>query len=162
MNEDRALPDVLVEAHSLGFFEDHEGHDFQPDDEFDSAVETTDWWRAWTGDPAAETPPFRVFGRDGAGGLAAVWARGPIVFLGSEGEIAVIARDMGDYLWLLANGVGPLERVDGIDRDPEPFPQLIELAQRYTGDTARPLEAIYETADAELPLLEALVKVATT
>ncbi|GAA2573787.1 hypothetical protein GCM10010435_56120 [Winogradskya consettensis] len=160
IDEDRTLPAVLVEAHSLEFFEDHDGYDFQPDDEFDSVTETTHWWRAWTGDPAATTPPFRVFGRDGTGGLAAIWSRGPIVFLGSEGELAVIARDLGDYLWLLANGVGPLERVDGVDRDPEPIPALVDLAQRFTGDGARSLEAVYAAADAELPALTALVNAA--
>jgi hypothetical protein len=75
----------------------------------------------------------------------------------SEGELAVIAQNLGDYLWLMANGVGPLQPVDGIDRDPEPIPPLVDLAQRFTGITTRPLEAIATAADAELPALTALV-----
>lgn len=169
IDEDLALPAVLAEAHSLGFFEDHEGHDFQPDDLFESSAETTGWWRAWTGDAAAKTPPFRVFGRDGSGGLAAFWVRvpaatldtQPIVFLGSEGELAVIARDLGDYLWLLAAGVGPLETVDGVDRVPASIPALVALARHFTGTPARPVETVKSAADAELPALTALVDAAT-
>ncbi|GAA2605373.1 hypothetical protein GCM10010304_64130 [Streptomyces roseoviolaceus] len=33
----------------------------------------------------------------------------PVVFLGSEGDTAVVARDLNDFLWLLADGYGPLE-----------------------------------------------------
>ncbi|MEV8518089.1 hypothetical protein [Dactylosporangium sp. NPDC051484] len=113
--EDRTLPAALAAAHIEGFFDDHDGRDFQPYDEFVWSVETLEWWRSWTGNPTAGTAPFRVFGQDGSGGLAACWIRvadaqietQPIVFLGSEGELHVIARDLGDYLWLLANGVGP-------------------------------------------------------
>lgn len=64
---------------------------------------------------------FRVFGQDGTGGYAAFWlvreGRGlveqPVVFLGSEGETGVIARDLADFLWLLAGGVGPWEAAAG-------------------------------------------------
>lgn len=60
---------------------------------------------------------FRIFGQDGTGGLAAFWlvrmgesiAGQPVVFLGSEGETGVVARDLAAYLWLLADGYGPLE-----------------------------------------------------
>ena len=113
--------------------------------------------------------PFRVFGRDGSGGVAAFWARvsegtietQPIVFLGSEGELCVIARNLDDYLWLLANGVGPLEMVDGLHRVPEQIPALVALAQPHTGRSARPLEAVIGAAGAELPALTALVESVT-
>ncbi|GIJ70804.1 hypothetical protein Voc01_057210 [Virgisporangium ochraceum] len=67
-----------------------------------------------------------------AGGLAAIWIREraaaldtqPVVFLGSEGEIAVLARNLADYLWLVGNGVGPLDAVDGLHRTPTPVPEL--------------------------------------
>ena len=101
--------------------------------------------------------------------MAAFWVRvpnaaieaQPIVFLGSEGELAVIAQDLGDYLWLLANGVAPLEPVDGLHRVPECIPELIALAQRYTGTAARSVEAVMAAADAELPALTSLVESAT-
>ena len=163
------LPGALEEAHHLGFFEEHDGHDFQPDAEFEWSVETTAWWHAWTGNPAAGDAPFRVFGVDGSGGKAAFWARvpgasiegQPIVFLGSEGELCVVARDLNDYLWLLANGVGPLETVDGIHRDPEPIAALVALAQRHTGITTRGLVAVRDAAASELPPLTALIESVT-
>ncbi|MER7276141.1 SMI1/KNR4 family protein [Dactylosporangium sp. NPDC000244] len=168
-DESRALPVVLAEAHRLGFFEDHDGHDFQPEAEFEWPGETAEWWRLWTGDPAAGEPPLRVFGVDGSGGKMAFWDRTggmeietqPIVFLGSEGELCVLARDLGDYLWLLAHGVGPLEPVDGVHRLPEPVAPLVALAQRYTGRVFRSLAAVMDAARAELPPLTAFV-VATT
>lgn len=163
------LPAALEEAHSLGFFEDHDGHDFEPDDVFEWSVETTRWWHAWTGNPAAGVSPFRVFGRDGSGGVAAFWTRTPgtaietepIVFLGSEGEVSVIAQNLGGYLWLLASGVGPLEMVDGLHRSPEPIPALVGLARRYTGASARSVKAVTEAAATELPALTALLESAT-
>ena len=169
-DEDRKLPAALEEAHELGFFEDHEGHDFQPDESFEWSVETTEWWHAWTGNPASGASPFQVFGRDGSGGVAAFWARAsgatietkPIVFLGSEGELCVIARNLDDYLWLLANGVGPLEIVDGLHRVPEQIPALVALARRHSGISSRPIEAVISAAEAELPALTALIESVTS
>jgi hypothetical protein len=163
------LPAVLAEAHSSGFFVDHEGHDFQPYDEFLWSGETLEWWRAWTGYPTIETAPFLVFGQDGSGGLAAFWIRDPgaaddaqpVVFLGSEGEVAVIASDLGDYLWLLANGVGPLEPVDGVDREPEPIDSLVSIARRFTGVGERPVEAVFAAARAEQSPFAEFVTAAT-
>ncbi|MDJ0345135.1 hypothetical protein QMK19_31840 [Streptomyces sp. H10-C2] len=61
---------------------------------------------------------FRVFGQDGTGGYAAFWlvrpgrslVEQPVVFLGSEGDVGVVARDLAGYLWLLAEGFGPSKR----------------------------------------------------
>ncbi|GAA4606141.1 hypothetical protein BJY16_005676 [Actinoplanes octamycinicus] len=133
---DRTFPPLLAAALAAPFAVGHEGHDFEPFDEFDPAEEVTDWWRAWTGNDAAAEPPFRFFGMDGSGGQATLWVRDPsapidaqpVAFLGSEGELAVFARNLGDYVWLLANGVGPLELVDGLDREPQPIPALVALA----------------------------------
>jgi hypothetical protein len=75
--------------------------------------------------------------------------------------VQVIARDLGDYLWLLANGVGPLETVDGLHRVPEPVPKLLAIAQRYTGTAPQPVEALIAAADAELPALTAFINSAT-
>lgn len=164
----QAMPAALTEAHRSPFFVDHDGHDFEPNDEFAWSGEVRDWWRAWTGDPTAGLPPFRVFGQDGSGGLAAIWVRRPdeavelqpIVFLGSEGELAAIARDLGDYLWLLANGVGPLETVDGVHRTPEPISEIVTLARRYTGRPERDLDALIIAARAELDELTTFVDAA--
>ena len=84
----------------------------------------------------------------------------PVVFLGSEGEVAVIAGDLGDYVWLLANGVGPLETVDGVDREPEPIEALVSIARRFTGAAERPVAAVIAAARAELGALTAFVDAA--
>ncbi|MEV4510121.1 SMI1/KNR4 family protein [Dactylosporangium sp. NPDC049525] len=163
--EDRTLPAALAAAHVERFCDDHDGHDFQPYDEFMWSVETLEWCRSWIGNPAVDAVPFRVFGQDGSGGLAAFWIRvadaeietQPIVFLGSEGELHVVAKDLGDYLWLLANGVGPLETVDGTNRTTTPIPALTAVAQRYTGELHRPTATVIDAAQAELHALTALV-----
>jgi hypothetical protein len=129
---DQEMPPLLAAAIHGPFAVDHEGHDFEPFERFDSAEATAAWWTAWTGNDDAGVPPFRSFGMDGSGGLAAIWIREPaaaldtqpVVFLGSEGEIAVLAKDLVDYLWLLGNGVGPLEAVDGLHRTPTPVPEV--------------------------------------
>ncbi|MFI5490401.1 SMI1/KNR4 family protein [Micromonospora echinaurantiaca] len=164
-DEDRTLPAALAAAHAESFSADHDGHDFDPYDEFMWSVETLEWWQSWTGNPTASKAPFRVFGQDGSGGLAAFWIRTPdaptqtqpIVFLGSEGELNVIASNLGDYLWLLANGVGPLETVDGIHRATTPIPTLTAIAQRHTGDMHRPTVTVIDAAQAELHTLTTLV-----
>ncbi|XVU20756.1 SMI1/KNR4 family protein [Actinoplanes sp. CA-054009] len=155
-DEDLTLPAALTEAHALGY---RDAHYFEPDDRFDSSAETTEWWRSWTNDPDAGPAPFRVFGRDSAGGLVAFWRHGsnPIVFLGSEGEIAVLARDLPDYLWLLANGMGPLDAAFGPSGDPAPIPELVAVAQRHTDRPHRSVEAIRAAAEAELPALLAYI-----
>ncbi|MFI2431741.1 hypothetical protein [Streptomyces sp. NPDC018693] len=69
---------------------------------------------------------FRVFGRDGTGGYAAFrpvrpvrpdaeLVDQPVVFLGSEGKTGVVARNLSDFLWVLADGLGPLEATDAYD-----------------------------------------------
>ena len=114
--------------------------------------------------PAIRQRVFRRFAC--SGGLAALWIRDagaavesqPVVFLGSEGELKVVARDLGDYLWLLANGVGPLETVDGVHRVPAAIPELVAVARRYTGGAPRSVETLLAAADAELRALTSLVE----
>ncbi|MEV0560940.1 hypothetical protein [Dactylosporangium sp. NPDC050588] len=96
----------------------------------------------------ADVAPFRVFGRDASGGLSAFWLREPeapvetqpIVFLSSEGGIDVIACNLSDYLWLLASGVGPLEVVFGLHREPEPIPALVALPSNTRRHPHEPLK----------------------
>jgi hypothetical protein len=159
---DQKFPALLTAALNAPFAADHEGHDFEPFEEFDSAEETTDWWQAWTGNKDAGEPPFRFFGKDGSGGLATIWLRDsntpieaqPVVFLGSEGELAVLARNLNDYLWLLANGVGPLEPVDGLARETQPIPELVVLVPGEPRST----EAILAAAESLLEDLEEFVE----
>ncbi|MFF4453234.1 SMI1/KNR4 family protein [Streptomyces goshikiensis] len=107
------------------------GGDFEPFPAFLSAAETTDWFQAWTGNSELDGNDFRVFGQDGTGGYAAIWlirpgrplAEQPVVFLGSEGETGVVARDLGDFLWLLADGFGPWEAATSYEPDWKAHPK---------------------------------------
>lgn len=165
MPDDLALPAPLWEAHRRGFdYNDGEGIDFEPYEEFLDPEETTLWWRAWTGNPDADGTQFRVFGQDGTGGLAAFWMvrpgvaieEQPVVFLGSEGAAGVVAPDLAGYLWLLAEGVGPMEAVEhsGLARRPEPY--LTAIAEAYA-PTGQPAPAIIAAAQSEFPDFAAAV-----
>lgn len=105
---------------------------------------------------------FRVFGQDGTGGYAAFWlvreGRGlveqPVVFLGSEGETGVIARDLADFLWLLVSGVGPWEAAAGYgaeEEEPRPDPAREAVAERFAPGRRRGPPGWWRTAGAEFP-----------
>ncbi|MET8981551.1 SMI1/KNR4 family protein [Streptomyces sp. NPDC004539] len=136
------FPAPLAAALATPFeYDDGDGVDFMPFDAFLSAEETTEWFQAWTGNPEVDGDGFRVFGQDGTGGYAAFWlthadrelAAQPVVFLGSEGETGVVARDLAEFLWVLADGLGPLEAVDAYEAglDPRPNAELTAVAERF-------------------------------
>lgn len=154
IDEDGTLPTALAEAHDLPWWEGREHYDFQPFDEFMWSVEMVEMWQNWINDRTAATAPLRAFGQDSAGGLVAFWARNPsepvetqaVVYLSSEGEFSAIAENLGDYLWLLAQSVGPVEVVSGYDHAPSLIRPLVALAQQYTGLTSRSLDELREAA----------------
>ncbi|MFI7501513.1 SMI1/KNR4 family protein [Streptomyces sp. NPDC049687] len=163
ISADRRFPAALAEVATAEFpYADGEGFDFEPYDAFDSAEETTDWIRQWTGNQELDGEAFRVFGRDGTGGLAALWcvrpgrppAEQPVVFLGSEGEVGVVAANLSDFLWLLADGFGPMEAVAYPDREARPQPELAELAARHATTPRRPARVVIAEAKAEFPAFE--------
>ena len=147
-----ALPEPLSKLHELEFdYADGEGIDFEPYSAFLSADETSAWFEAWTGNGEADGTEFRVFGQDGTGGYAAFWLvdpnkgllEQPVVFLGSEGEIGVVASNFAQYLWLLAGGLGPYEAVayPGLVRDP--VPSFLSFASAHTScGPLRPSEVL--------------------
>ncbi|MCH5675166.1 SMI1/KNR4 family protein [Streptomyces gilvus] len=156
--DDRRFPPALVAVAQVEFdYDDGEGVDFEPYDAFDSAEETTDWLRNWTGNRDVDGDAYRVFGQDGTGGLAALWCvrpgrplpEQPVVFLGSEGERGVVAGSLSDFLWLLADGLGPLEVVEFGRRDARPNAELTKLAERHATSAHRPPDEIIAEAQAE-------------
>lgn len=138
-----------------------DGADFEPFPAFLPAEETTGWFRAWTGNKDLDGDGFRIFGQDGTGGYAALWltrpalalTEQPVVFLGSEGETAVIARDLGDFLWLLADGLGPCEAADLHERQraTRPNPELRSVAERFAPGRNRSAATVIELATQEFP-----------
>lgn len=127
MSFDRTFPPLLAKLHELPFDYD-QGIDFEPYDQFQPAEENVEWIRAWTGNQELDGAEYRIFGMDGSGGLAALWLvrkdadllDQPVVFFGSEGELGAVAYDFADYLWLLADGVGPYEAVSYGAESPKP------------------------------------------
>ncbi|MFI2511686.1 SMI1/KNR4 family protein [Streptomyces sp. NPDC018972] len=158
--DDRTLPPALADVARVEFdYDDGKGIDFEPYDAFDSAEETTDWVRRWTGNHELDGDAYRVFGQDGSGGLAAVWygrpgrplAEQPVVFMGSEGENGVVAGNLSDFLWVLADGIGPLETVLYDEHEARPNAALTELAERHATTPRRPARDIIAEARAEFP-----------
>lgn len=143
---DLTFPPVLARLHELEFdYDDGEGMDFEPYEQFQSAEENADWIRAWTGNQELDAVEYRIFGQDGTGGLVAFWLvdadaellAQPIVFFGSEGEVGVVACDFADYLWLLAEGVGPMEAVEYGAELAKPNEALAAFAQAHAADARR-------------------------
>ncbi|ATO17925.1 SMI1/KNR4 family protein [Micromonospora sp. WMMA2032] len=167
-DDGRALPVALTEAHEVGFdYRDGDGVDFEPYDRFLDPGETAEWWRAWTGNAAQDGSEFRVFGQDGTGGLAAFWLvrggepieRQPVVFLGSEGETSVVARDLSAYLWLLADGFGPWEATAYPDHEHQPRAdaRLAAIAQRWAANRRASAEEVIAAARAEFPDFDEMI-----
>jgi hypothetical protein len=166
--EESALPAALREAQDGGFdYDGGDGVDFEPYDAFRTPAETAEWWQAWSGNPSMGGVDLRIFGQDGTGGLAAFWLarpgepvdRQPVVFLGSEGEVSVVARDLGSYLWLLAGGFGPLEATmwPRHEHRPRPDARRTAIAERHAPQARRTPAEVIEAARSEFPDFEALV-----
>jgi hypothetical protein len=140
-------------------YDDGNGVDFEPFTAFLSAEETTSWLRAWTGNQELNGDDFRVFGEDGTGGYAAFWLIGtnqalvdqPVVFFGSEGDIGVVARDLGDFLWLLADGLGPAHAEPYSSRDSRPNHELVGIAERFAPDRRKSGATVMELASQAYP-----------
>ncbi|MGW7346858.1 SMI1/KNR4 family protein [Streptomyces sp. NPDC054854] len=168
MNDDRQFPAALAAAMAGPFdYDGGDGVDFEPFPAFLSAADTADWFQAWTGNTEVDGGDFRVFGQDGTGGYAAFWmvrrdrpaSEQPVVFLGSEGETGVVARDLGDFLWLLADGFGPLEAATsyGPERASRPHQALAAVAERFASDRRTSAAVVIERATREFPDFDEMI-----
>ncbi|NYH53581.1 hypothetical protein HNR06_003170 [Nocardiopsis arvandica] len=163
-NGDRHFPAALAAAMAVRLERvGEDGVDFEPYESFLTADETTEWFRAWTGNGELSGDDFRVFGQNGTGGNAAFWLirRGrelveqPVVFLGSEGETGVVALDLGAFLWLLADGFGPWEAATSYEPDPRWAPhvdrELAAVAEQFAPDRRASAAAVIAQATQEFP-----------
>ncbi|MFH8410962.1 hypothetical protein ACH4FX_40255, partial [Streptomyces sp. NPDC018019] len=77
----------------------------------------------------------------------------PVVFLGSEGETGVVARNLGAFLWLLADGFGPMEATTSYKPDlvPQPDRDLEAIAEQFAPDHRASAAAVIEQATQEFP-----------
>jgi hypothetical protein len=164
--DDVRLPEALAEVFSIGFdwewdeeTETARGCDFEPYDAFESPARTARWFRLWTGNPEVDGSEFRFFGSTGAGDYAAFWLvrsgvpiiDQPIIYLGSEGQRDVVARDLGDLLWLFAAGYGPAEAVEDRGSIQEPNEAFRAIAERHAPGRELRVEQIVSAAQAEFP-----------
>lgn len=154
------MPAVLQELHTLECnYAGGAGIDFEPCSEFLSEEETRSWFQAWTGNKEVSGIAYRIFGRDGSGGYAAFWLARPdgdllgqpIVFLGSEGELGVVAANFSDYLWLLAGGVGPAEAIlsPGLHRCSDPA--FTAFARHHSATAHLGAKEVVARAQTEFP-----------
>ncbi|GAA4635777.1 hypothetical protein GCM10023196_082650 [Actinoallomurus vinaceus] len=163
---DLALPIALAEVVAVGFEWDYDeetdeasGCDFEPYERFEAPEKTAWWFRLWTGNQEVDGSEFRFFGATGAGDYAGFWLirpgapiiDQPVVYIGSEGERGVIARDLGDLLWLFALGHGPAEVFDDPDREVEPNEAFQAIAERHAPGRRRSAAEIVAAARAEFP-----------
>jgi hypothetical protein len=163
-DEDRQFPAPLAAAMAVRLnCIGEDGVEFEPYESFLTAHGTTDWLRAWTNNRELNGDGFRVFGEDGTGGSAAFWlirpgralAEQPFIFLGSEGETGVVARNLGAFLWLLADGFGPREAAMSYEPEPDwvPHPNrdLAAIADQFAPDHRAPAATVIEQAAQEFP-----------
>ena len=167
MIDERVFPSALVDVSRVRFpYSSEEDVDFEPFAEFVPREETLAWFRRWTGNPELEGPEFLVFGRDGTGGKAAFWvcrqgapvASQPVVFLGSEGECGLVATELDEFLWLLADGSGPYEAIDDPARVSRPREQLVEIAQQCSAAPRMTAAEVVERANLQFPHFTALIE----
>ncbi|MFG2592881.1 SMI1/KNR4 family protein [Streptomyces sp. NPDC048438] len=170
---DRSFPEALAEVAGVDFYDDRyltvdedgdEDHrfDFEPNPYFETAEWTTGMFRSWTGNKEADGDAYLVFGQDGAGGRAMIWrarpgrplADQPVVFLGSEGECGVVAGSLSGFLWVLADGYGPMEAALASALESEPDEQLTRIAERHATTPRRTAQEIVTGARAEFPTFE--------
>ncbi|MFB4320470.1 SMI1/KNR4 family protein [Actinomadura sp. 21ATH] len=170
--EGLALPPALAEVVEIGFewewdeeTDEARGCDFEPYVSFEAPERTAWWFRLWTGNDEADGGEFRFFGSTGSGDYAGFWlvrpgapiTDQPVVYLGSEGERGLISRDLGDLLWLFADGFGPGEAFANPERRTEPNAAFQAIAERYAPGRRRPAAQIVAAAQAEFPHFSDLI-----
>jgi hypothetical protein len=160
------FPAALAEVARVEFpYDSEDDIDFEPYQEFRPDEDTAYWLPLWTGTNLLNPKDFLVFGQDGTGGYAIIWlARAdapvteqPVVFLGSEGDRGVIASDLADFLWLLADGSGPLEAVDDPERPSRPNPELTAIAERHAPAARKSAAEVISLARSRFPQFEGLI-----
>lgn len=157
-------------------YDDGRGVAFEPYPELEPVAETGWWLRHWTGNPDVTGEEFRPFGQDSGGGYVCSWmihegmdlVDQPVVYLGSDGDVAVLAADAWDALWFFAHGFGPHDvptEFEPGDRcfTPEPdrvvqsHAELTSSADRLAPGRRRPMEQIVAEAAVDVPDLRVWV-----
>ncbi|MFC0540886.1 SMI1/KNR4 family protein [Kutzneria chonburiensis] len=160
------FPAALAEVALVEFpYDSDDDIDFEPYQEFRPDEDTAYWLPLWTGTDLLNPRDFLVFGQDGSGGYAVIWLaredvpviEQPVVFMGSEGEHGVIASDLADFLWLLADGSGPYEAVEDPERPSRPHPELTAIAERHAPAARKSAAEVISLARQRFPQFEGMI-----
>lgn len=172
---DRTLPPTLAALARLPLVDEdedpddaaYEAVDFERYAEFQAAADNQAWIRAWTRNEGLTGEEFRFFGQDRSGGKVGLWlvrpgaalVDQPVVFFGSEGEVMVLAVDVGEFLWLLAAGFGPRDVAGASTRfDRAEHPRLAAFAAASAGEPRRSAQAVLQRAREAFPRFAADVR----
>ncbi|QKG24511.1 SMI1/KNR4 family protein [Actinomadura verrucosospora] len=170
--DDLALPAALAEVAAIGFEWEYDdetdearGCDYELYERFEDPARTARWFRLWTGNPEVDGAEFRFFGTTGAGDYTGFWlvrpgapvVEQPVVYIGSEGDRDVVARDLGDLLWIFAAGLGPAEALEDPDDPAEPNDAFRAIAERHAPGRERSPAEIVGAAQAEFPRFSELI-----
>ena len=146
----------LVEWVHGGRMGDH-AIDFEMYEAINEQYKPSDW-----GLPALDDV-LSTFGMEGSGGQVSLWHRGPgdepVVMLGSEGELAVLARDLAGFLHQIAHGADPRAMLfDGLHEDGAAIEPMTAWIRGHFPDRvfARP-SAEWAAAQSILPEFEAFI-----
>lgn len=154
------FPDLLNKLHQLDFdYADGDGIDFEPYQNFMPQHEVNQSIESWAETSQADGSLLLIFGQDGTGGHAAFWMVNqdkdildqPIVFLGSEGNVGVVAKNFDDYLWLLAQNHGPFEAIEYPEDTSRTNNDFLNFAKQHSRSTLRPVLEIINDAQSSYP-----------
>ena len=168
---DLAFPAGLAEAAKIGFEWDEETSDSPDVDwefyaQFEAPEETAWWFRLWTGNDDVDGSQFRFFGTTGAGDYAGFWlirpgaplTEQPIIYISSETDRGVVARNLGDLLWIFANGAGPAEAFKYTNMETKPNEAFRAIAERYAPGMSRSTVELVDAAQDEFPEFPELIE----
>lgn len=82
----------------------------------------------------------------------------PVVYLGSEGECGVIARDLGDLLRLFADGLGPAEAFSDPGRETQLNEAFQAIAEQHAPGRRGSAAEIVAGAREEFPGFSEFIK----
>lgn len=173
---DVVLPPLRAIMNARYDYDNGRGVAFEPYPELEPVAETGWWLRHWTGNPDMTGEEFRPFGQDGGGGYVCSWVvregtdlvDQPVAYLGSDGDVAVLAADAWDALWFFAHGFGPHDVPGELepgefsftpepDRIVQPHVELTLSADRLAPGRRRPVEQIVAEAAVDVPDLRAWI-----
>ena len=141
-----------------------EGHGYPISGCFELSASGTDALKAWFGGDSPAVAQLLPFGSGASGDVYALWLteglppdQAPVVMLGSEGELAVLARDPEQFCRLLCLGYSEIGQDDpnGAPSDfDEAEPLRRFMMEKHGFELPATAAPIYDEASARFPSFE--------